>query len=147
MIGCDLSPIQPQWVAPNCKFVVDDVEAPWTYQESEAFDFIHGRGTGGSIADWSQLYSEIYKHLKPGGLLEMQEFEAWVRSDDDVELTNASNVLSMLQEVDKASVAFGKQINIAAKVKQGMIDAGFEDVTEVIHKVQASFRNCFSGLI
>jgi predicted methyltransferase len=90
---------------------------------------------GGSIADWNQLYSEIYKHLKPGGLLEMQEFEAWVRSDDDVELKNAANVLSMLQEVDKASVVFGKQVNIAAKVKQSMIDAGFEEVTEVIHKV------------
>jgi predicted methyltransferase len=26
----------------------------------------------GSIKDWEKLYSQIYKHLKPGGLLEMQ---------------------------------------------------------------------------
>jgi hypothetical protein len=90
---------------------------------------------GGSIKDWKQLYSQIYQHLKPGGLVEIQEFEAWVQADDDPELKRAPNVLRMLEEDDKASIIFGKRINIAASVKQGLIDAGFEDVTDVIHKV------------
>lgn len=56
-------------------------------------------------------------------------------SDDDPELARAPNTLRMLQEDDKASVTFGKRINIAAGVKQGLIDAGFEDVTDVVRRV------------
>jgi hypothetical protein len=28
ILGVDLSPIQPEWVPPNVKFMVDDVESP-----------------------------------------------------------------------------------------------------------------------
>ena len=41
--GTDLSPIQPDWVPPNCKFYVDDVENEWMFRPDEAFDLIHGR--------------------------------------------------------------------------------------------------------
>jgi hypothetical protein len=98
---------------------------------------------GGSIRDWKQLYSEIHNNLKPGGYVEIQEFEAWVKADDDPELLKAPNTLRMLQEDDEASVIFGKRINIAAGVKQGLIDAGFEDVMDVIHKVRLA-RSIFS---
>ena len=31
ILGIDLSPIQPGWVPPNCKFEVDDMELDWSY--------------------------------------------------------------------------------------------------------------------
>jgi precorrin-6B methylase 2 len=31
VIGTDLSPIQPKWCPPNCKFEIDDAEQVWTY--------------------------------------------------------------------------------------------------------------------
>src|SRR5580692_8644625 len=31
VIGTDLSPIQPAFVPPNCRFEVDDAEDPWLY--------------------------------------------------------------------------------------------------------------------
>ncbi|KGM92572.1 uncharacterized protein PADG_11403 [Paracoccidioides brasiliensis Pb18] len=36
VIGNDLSPIQPSWIPPNCKFYVDDVESEWVYLPEEA---------------------------------------------------------------------------------------------------------------
>lgn len=33
VVGTDLSPIQPQWVPPNCKFEVDDAELDFTYKD------------------------------------------------------------------------------------------------------------------
>lgn len=30
--GTDLSPIQPSWIPPNCRFEVDDMELPWTFR-------------------------------------------------------------------------------------------------------------------
>ncbi|ELR10711.1 hypothetical protein GMDG_04969 [Pseudogymnoascus destructans 20631-21] len=133
--GNDLSPIQPTWVPANCKFVVDDIENEWIYQPGQEFDFIHGRGLCGSIRDWDRLYRQIYQHLKPGGWLEMQEYEAWVKSDDDPELLNAPAVLQWQQLVDEATVKFGKKLNMADTIKQRFINAGFEDVREDVYQV------------
>jgi SAM-dependent methyltransferase len=33
VIGTDISPIQPAWVPPNCKFEIDDAEKEWTYKQ------------------------------------------------------------------------------------------------------------------
>ena len=136
VIGNDLSPIQPTWVPVNCKFVVDDMENDWLYRPQEKFDFIHGRGLCGSIRDWDRLYGQISQHLKPGGWLEMQEYEAWVKSDDDPDLLNAPSVLQWQQLVDEATIIFGKRLNVAHTVKQRFIDAGFEDVREDVYKVR-----------
>jgi len=67
VIGTDLSPIQPTWVPPNCKFYIDDAEAELAYPMDEHFDFIHGRGLSGGIADWPRFYGQVYQNLKPGG--------------------------------------------------------------------------------
>ncbi len=75
VVGTDLSPIQPGWVPPNCLFYVDDAESDWTY---EPFDLIHGRSLGGSISDWPRFYKQCFDKLRPGGLLEMQEHDAWI---------------------------------------------------------------------
>lgn len=62
VIGTDLSPTQPQWVPPNCKFEIDDCAAEWTFQEA-SFDFIHVRGLFGCIRDWPAFYREVYKYV------------------------------------------------------------------------------------
>src|SRR2546423_9826381 len=75
VVGTDLSPTQPTWVPPNCKFYIDDAEAEWGYSTDEHFDFIHGRDLGGGIADWPRFHGQVYQNLKPGGWLEMHEHE------------------------------------------------------------------------
>jgi SAM-dependent methyltransferase len=65
VIGNDLSPIQPTWVPPNCKFVIDDFERDWVYSPHEAFDYIHGRGLGGSYV----LEDPIFHHKPETQLL------------------------------------------------------------------------------
>lgn len=135
VVGIDLSPIQTSWVPPNCKFYVDDAESEWSYQPEEAFDFIHGRGLGGSISNWGRLYSQIYENLIPGGWCEFQEYQGWVHSDDDTINTGGTATKQWLDLLDEATVKFGKQLNVASRQKQWMIDAGFVDVQEEIYKV------------
>ena len=67
--GTDLSPIQPLWVPPNCKFDLDDAQLEWAYADN-SFDFIHMRFLLGSIQDWDALYRQAYRCLKPGGWIE-----------------------------------------------------------------------------
>jgi len=135
VIGTDLSPIQPDVVPPNCIFYVDDFESEWTFGPDEAFDFIHGRGIGGSVNDFGLLYSRIYRNLKPGGWVEVDEYESYISSDDDPNLEKIPNITKWLALCNEASAKFGKSISIAPEQKQYMIDAGFHNVRDDIYKV------------
>ncbi|KFZ19339.1 hypothetical protein V502_03713 [Pseudogymnoascus sp. VKM F-4520 (FW-2644)] len=134
VVGIDLSPIQPSWVAPNCEFVIDNAEDEWPYAPNKAFDLIHWRVLSGSIKDWPRLYSQAFKHLKPGAWLEAQEHDVRVSSDDD-SVERATEVVNWFSTVDKASEVFGKKMDVADRQKQWMIDAGFVDVRDDIYKV------------
>lgn len=132
IVGTDLSPIQPTWVPPNVKFYVDDVEGEWAYQEDEAFDLIHVRGMVGAIADWKLLFQRMRDHTKRGGLVEVQEYEGWLYSSKDFSHTKIHQWQVLGNE---ASSKFGKDINMARKLKPLMEECGFVDVQEKIVKV------------
>ncbi|KAJ9616825.1 hypothetical protein H2200_000544 [Cladophialophora chaetospira] len=137
VIGTDLSPIQPDWVPPNVKFYVDDIESDWVDADGGEFgyDFIHGRAMSGSIKDWDRLYHQALQSLRPGGWLEMQEYETWLESDDDVDLTQAPYLKQWQDEVNRGSTVFGKELDIAKEQKQRLIEAGFVDVRDDVYKV------------
>src|SRR2546421_9040809 len=105
--GTALSPIQPGWVPPNCKFYVDDAEAEWSYPTNEYFDFIHARGLGGGITDWPRLYGQVYQNLKPGGWVEILEHEMRLRSDDDT-IYGAPWTERLLDGLSEAGSKIGK---------------------------------------
>lgn len=132
--GLDLSPIQPQWVPPNCTFHVDDYDGTWTWLPHQLFDYIHGRALSGTSNDWGKFYRQAFENLKPGGWIEMQEYDAWVFSHDD-SCDRAPWTMQWVNEVDQASKNFGKQLNIADKHKHWMADVGFTDVKEVLYRV------------
>lgn len=139
VIGTDLSPIQPSWVPPNLRFLVDDAESPWLYSSSRPFDFIHARDLGGAIANWPRLLRQAYEHLRPGGWVELQEFEVTLRSDDD-SLHLAPTLCEFLGRLHEASEAFHRPMNIAEGHRQRMVEAGFEDVSDEVYKVRPSAR-------
>lgn len=132
--GTDLSPIQPSYVPPNLKFYVDDFEQPWEFGEPK-FDFIHWRSLCGSTARWAELYRKAYENLKPGGWLEVQEYNSWVYSDDD-SMEKATWTVDWIQTLSALTVRFGKPMNVAALHKQWMPEAGFVDVKEEVCKVR-----------
>ncbi|KAK4446348.1 S-adenosyl-L-methionine-dependent methyltransferase [Podospora aff. communis PSN243] len=81
VIGTDLSPIQPLWIPPNLKFEIDDATKSWTWPDN-TFDFVHIRFLAGGIRDWTALFKEAYRVLKPGGWLQSGEFDPRFLSDD-----------------------------------------------------------------
>ncbi|CAI7668705.1 unnamed protein product [Penicillium pancosmium] len=133
IIGTDLSPIQPNWAPPNCRFFIDDAESDWTFTPSEAFDYIHARSLGGGIGDWPRLLRQAFTHLKPGGWFEAQEFETWVISDDGSHL-RATAITDWQDRLSQASKQFGKPVNVAPMIFDWMTAEGFENVTDDIYK-------------
>jgi hypothetical protein len=63
VIGTDLSPIQPELVPPNLKFIMDDANLDWVF--GEMFDYIHVRDlldTGG-IKDVLHFVENAFKFV------------------------------------------------------------------------------------
>lgn len=132
VLGTDISPIQPDYVPPNCKFYIDDFESPWVYDQQ--FDYIHGRNLGGAVGDWVKFHEEAFKNLKPGGWLEMQEFNGHFSCDDGT-MKDDSWVAKWTYEMDRGSTMFGKNYNAAPRMKQLMIDAGYINIEQQTYKV------------
>ncbi|OQD75097.1 hypothetical protein PENDEC_c008G04625 [Penicillium decumbens] len=130
--GIDLSPIQPSWVPPNCRFEVDDFEQPWSY--NEPLDYIHGRELAGAIRDHEQLFIQAFGNLKPNGWFEMATMEPNTWSDDGTHL-NATCLLESVKHIHASSKMFGKDMDAASSWKGLMEKAGFVNVQEVVYKL------------
>ncbi|KAI9830543.1 MAG: hypothetical protein M1819_005501 [Sarea resinae] len=131
VLGNDLSPIQPSWVPPNVKFVVDDVESEWSYEKP--FDFIHGRYLAGSISDWPKLMSQAYANLQSGGWVEFQDYDLNVRVDDN---SLDGTVVAQLHDlICGACEKLGRTAAPGPKLKGWVEGAGFDNVKEVVYKL------------
>lgn len=64
ILGIDLSPIQPLWLPPNVRFMVDDAESAWLQSEG-FYDFIHGRHIAPAIKDFPALIQRAYTYYYP----------------------------------------------------------------------------------
>ncbi|PWY79158.1 methyltransferase [Aspergillus heteromorphus CBS 117.55] len=135
VIGNDLSAIQPCWTSPNCRFEVDDFEAPWSYEMP--FDYIHGRELEGCIRDVGRLFSQAYANLRPNGWLEMASIEVNTYSDDGTHL-GARNLLEGISLMHDCSRRSGKNMASVLGWKEMMHRTGFVNVREDIYKLPQS---------
>ncbi|EGR46687.1 uncharacterized protein TRIREDRAFT_65965 [Trichoderma reesei QM6a] len=138
ILGIDLSPIQPDWLPPNVRFMVDDVESPWLYPRNH-FDYIHSRHTVMAIRDWDTLLRTALDHLKFGGWIELQEIHHTPRSaltGGNGEMPPDHPVARFWKHVTDGLAALGIDLDAVAdaKLSDAMRRAGFANVTErVLH--------------
>jgi len=128
--GTDISPIQPGWVPPNCRFEIEDAEQAWTFN-SNAFDFIHLRNLIQSISNWGHVLSEVYRCTKPGGWIEHAELTSQIFSDDGTEGPAFRNLIDMMQEgMKKIGRILPDQEILVENIKK----AGFVEVQLVVKR-------------
>ncbi|KAF4951582.1 hypothetical protein FGADI_7357 [Fusarium gaditjirri] len=127
VLGVDLSPIQPNFVPPNCRFEVDDITNEWTYPD-DTFDFIHARSMTGCIPDWTEFYRKAFKHTKPGGWVESVELWGNSKCDDDT-LKPDSPFFKWVEVFNKIASLTGKTFFWDDKMQQSISDAGFTNVS------------------
>ncbi|KAM0282848.1 hypothetical protein ACHAQH_002852 [Verticillium albo-atrum] len=130
VIGTDVSPIQPSWIPPNLKFEIDDCTREWTYAEN-SIDYVHTRWLVGSIADWTALFQEAFKCLKPGGYLESHEPSSGFENQGDP-LDPKSALAQWGKFFVKGGLKFGRPFTIFEDQLQrkAMEAAGFVDIEE-----------------
>ncbi|KAE8343266.1 hypothetical protein BDV24DRAFT_149874 [Aspergillus arachidicola] len=127
IVGNDISPIQPQWVPPNVKFYIDDVERDWV--EGQKYDLIHCRYMAGSIKDWPRLIRQSFRHLRPGGYLELQESINTLYSEDD-SLPPDCDTVKMMDALKEGCLRIGQTMDPAPNMHDWVEDAGFTIVDE-----------------
>jgi SAM-dependent methyltransferase len=132
VLGTDLSPIQPDFIPPNCEFEIDDVTLEWTFPQNH-FDFIHLREMFGSVADWDQLFEQAFRHTKEGGWVEIVEHSVEPECDDGT-MPPGHFYEEWGRTVVASGEKVGKSFRIWKEAKGYMERAGFVDITEVRYK-------------
>ncbi|KAL1838223.1 hypothetical protein VTJ49DRAFT_2921 [Mycothermus thermophilus] len=133
VLGVDIAPAQRDWVPPNCQFELDDIEQPWTRKE-DSFDFIFARDLLLSVRDWPRLIDQIYRHLKPGGWVELQCISGPIACDDG-SLPKDSSLNEFSAMLSSSTKQFGTPIDDPARYADWLRDRGFQHVSKVVHKI------------
>ncbi|KAI8296847.1 methyltransferase domain-containing protein [Colletotrichum sp. SAR 10_98] len=131
VIGNDLSPVQMEWVPPNVKFEVDDVESPWI---GPKYDFIFSRTMAGAIADWPQLAKNVFENTNPGGWAEFQDWDIVYYCDDGT-LTEETYTMKMDRMFLEACQMIGRDPCPGPQLEGWVKDAGFVNVRHKMFKI------------
>ncbi|KAF6825454.1 hypothetical protein CPLU01_10248 [Colletotrichum plurivorum] len=131
VLGIDLSPSMPEFVPPNVRFEIDDLEEDWTF--SKPFDYIFSRMMNSSINDWARFIQQAYDNLEPGGYFELQEPDLVPHSDDGT-LTPECPLSKCINLMYDASVKLGRPYQEIPPLVKLMEEAGFVDVKMNVFK-------------
>ncbi|KAK0390825.1 hypothetical protein NLU13_0328 [Sarocladium strictum] len=136
ILGVDLSPIQPAWLPPNVRFVVDDVESHWLYPP-DYFDYIHSRHVVMAIRDWPRLMRQSIMHLKPGGWVELQEIHHFPMGQHDRPISLNDPIAQYWSSIREGLSTLGVDSDIIAsgELPAMMREAGFVNVKEQVIKI------------
>ncbi|KAK1673892.1 methyltransferase domain-containing protein [Colletotrichum godetiae] len=129
--GVDLSAVQPEFVPPNVKFEIDDIDQSWTF--SKPFDYIHSRMMNSSIKDWKAYIHTCFDNLSPGGYLELIEFDA-VPTSDDGTLKADSAITKSATLLFDAAAKIGRPFEDISRMKDVLAETGFKDVHKQLFK-------------
>ncbi|KAI4594494.1 hypothetical protein KJ359_008283 [Pestalotiopsis sp. 9143b] len=132
VLGIDLSPIQPVWIPPNVKFIIDDCEEEWL--NGDNFDLVHMRFMSPVLKDVLKMCSQSFANLKPGGWIEFQELHAWPQCDDGTMLPDDA-VAGFYKLVVEAFAKLGLDIHAPCKLDKPLEAAGFTNVQCVVKKI------------
>ncbi|KAK2795973.1 hypothetical protein FQN50_009655 [Emmonsiellopsis sp. PD_5] len=134
ILGNDLSPIQPSWVPPNVKFVVDDAESEWV--PTQPYNYIHARYLAASISNWPRLMKQCYDNLTPGGWVEFHDTNGYPYSEDgSIDMTPKYKLTEMTDLLGVVCEKTNRELHPGPKLKKWVEDAGFINVKEEVRKL------------
>ncbi|KAF9872040.1 methyltransferase domain-containing protein [Colletotrichum karsti] len=125
--GVDLSPIQPDYVPPNCIFEIEDVERPWRW--TIPFDFIFVRHMNACFESWETMLSQAFQHLEPGGYIELQDNSFPILCPDD-SMPPDSAIARWSSLLMEGTNKINRPIDVPSRFKRLLEEAGFECVEE-----------------
>jgi SAM-dependent methyltransferase len=135
VIGTDLSAIQPSAVPPRVFFEIFNVEDEddWTYPQDH-FDLIHFRNMAGSFQSWDRMYGRAFAHLKPGGWIEVVDFDDQTNTFAKF-FKEKSEMYNWYMALREAVILSGKEAGAAHLDPQRLSACGFVEVKVSRHEL------------
>ncbi|PHH86932.1 hypothetical protein CDD83_9563 [Cordyceps sp. RAO-2017] len=135
VVGTDISAIaETQSVPMNVFFEIEDAEE-WD-RPSDHYDLIHFRCMEGAFRDWRYIYDSVYDSLKPGGYIELIDFDSlesvkiWFTA-----FSEGSPIFDMARDLEIAAEKIGRKRGIAHMDPQLLVESGFVDVEVTEHAI------------
>lgn len=125
VVGTDLSPVQPPYIPPNCRFYIEDTDKPWSFDQP--FDYIHARMLIVGIKSWAEFCRQAYTNLKPGGYIELQDMDFPPRCDDGTAPPD-SPVMTWGNYIIQGSRNLGFDVEVVKTFPALLAAAGFVDI-------------------
>ncbi|ORY68863.1 S-adenosyl-L-methionine-dependent methyltransferase [Pseudomassariella vexata] len=128
VIGTDLSAIQPHnSTPPNCVFIKEDSEEEWLFDQK--FDYVHLRMVVTCFEDKKRVIKHAFDNLNAGGWIEFQDTESHIHSMDNNLQDSPFNI--WVKSIVQGAAAMGRDLKVAGKYKEWLLEAGFVDVEEI----------------
>lgn len=135
VIGMDISPIQDTRVPNNCNWECDDAELEWE-RAPDSIDLVHFRGMAGAFSDWSFVYEQAFKCIKPGGYIELVDFHDFRGPQNFYSKFPPDSIMHQFAlDMHEAELRCGRRRGVDHLNRQLLIDAGFVDVEITEHAI------------
>lgn len=139
VVGTDISAIaETESVPVNVFFEIEDAE-DWD-RPPDHYDMIHMRWLSGAFRDWSFIYDCAYYSLKPGGWIEVADFDGF----DTIDFFNnhfppESPIHKLFRDIHIAADMAGRKVSISHLNAPDFMEAGFVDIRVVEYSLPVIF--------
>ncbi|KAI0480649.1 S-adenosyl-L-methionine-dependent methyltransferase [Xylariaceae sp. FL0804] len=133
--GTDISNIFERQAPPNVFWEVDDAELEWE-RPTDSYDLVHLRNLAGSFSDWQSIYRSAFKCLKPGGWLEVLDFDDHKGMRAFYSFFEPGSLIHRVaQDTEEASMLSGRPRGVGHLEPRFLVNAGYVDVKLTEHAI------------
>ncbi|EGO58110.1 hypothetical protein NEUTE1DRAFT_41271 [Neurospora tetrasperma FGSC 2508] len=141
VFGTDIAPIQPTHQVPfNVEFHIENAEDEWI-RPADAVDLVHFRNMEGAFSDWRYIYQQAYNCLKPGGWIEVIDYDDHFTSENFLSYFAPDSPAHLLAKgVLEAARVAGRPRGIDHMSKELLEELGYVDVKETVYDMGVGSR-------
>ncbi len=145
VFGTDIAPIQPTHQVPfNIEFHIENAEDEWI-RPADTVDLVHIRNMEGAFSDWAFVYSQAYACIKPGGWIEVIDWEDFFADRNYASFfPEGSAPRVLISAVLEAAERAGKPRDSRHLNTDLLVDAGFVDIRETVYDLGIGSRESAS---
>jgi hypothetical protein len=89
------------------------------------------------IRDWDRFLQQCYRHVKPGGWVEISSVHFTAKCDDET-LPKDAAIVEMISDFDDIATKMGADIHYPARLKSLFHKEGFINIVETIFHIPSS---------
>ncbi|KAI0533532.1 hypothetical protein GGR58DRAFT_110007 [Xylaria digitata] len=143
--GTDISNIFERRVPQNIYWEIDDAELEWE-RPPDHYDLVHLRDMTGAFADWEAIYQSAFRCLKPGGWVEVLDFDDKKGLRDLFAYFESESLLYKLaQDLQEASILSGRPRGVGHLEPRLLVNAGYVDVNLTEYSIPLKTQDGSTG--